>query len=157
DGMTGPLLKMDIRGKDGVSLKEKWAGGAQTRTYLGIANTGFPNMFMITGPESPSVLSNMPVSIEQHVEWITDCIEAMRKAGQTSIEATPQAQDEWVDHVNEVVSGTLMTGTNSWYMSANIQGKPRAFLPYLGPEGVGGYRRKCDEVAAQGYAGFELT
>ncbi len=155
DAMTGALKALHLKGRGGRTLDDEWTHGP--RSYLGIAVAGFPNLFAITGPQSPSVLSNMPVSIEQHVEWITDCIEAMRKAGQTTIEATPQAQDEWVDHVNEVVSGTLMTGTNSWYMSANIQGKPRAFLPYLGPEGVGGYRRKCDEVAAQGYAGFELT
>jgi hypothetical protein len=103
------------------------------------------------------VLSNMPVSIEQHVEWITDCIEAMRRTGKTTIEATPSAQDQWVAHVNKVVSATLMTSANSWYMGANIPGKPRAFLPYLGPEGVGGYRKKCDEVAAKGYEGFELV
>ena len=99
----------------------------------------------------------MPVSIEQHVEWITDCIDNMRKTGKTTIEATPEAQDQWVAHVNEIVNATLMTGANSWYMSANIAGKPRAFLPYLGPEGVGGYRKKCDEVAAKGYEGFELA
>ena len=99
----------------------------------------------------------MPVSIEQHVEWVTDCIEAMRKTGKTTIEATPSAQDQWVAHVNEIVNATLMTSANSWYMSANIPGKPRAFLPYLGPEGVGGYRRKCDEIAAKGYEGFELA
>ena len=94
-------------------------------------------------------------SIEQHVEWVTDCIDSMRKTGKTVIEAKPEAQDQWVAHVNEVVSATLMTKANSWYMSANIAGKPRAFLPYLGPEGVGGYRRKCDEIAAKGYEGFD--
>jgi cyclohexanone monooxygenase len=99
----------------------------------------------------------MPVSIEQHVEWVTDCIDNMRKTGKTTIEPTPQAQDQWVSHVNEIVNATLMTDTNSWYMSANIPGKPRAFLPYLGPEGVGGYRKKCDEVAANGYEGFALA
>ncbi len=99
----------------------------------------------------------MPVSIEQHVEWITDCIDSMRKTGKTTIEATPEAQDQWVAHVNEIVSATLMTSANSWYMGANIAGKPRAFLPYLGPEGFGGYRKKCDEVAAKGYEGFELA
>jgi cyclohexanone monooxygenase len=99
----------------------------------------------------------MPVSIEQHVEWVTGCIDNMRKTGKTTIEATPQAQDQWVAHVNEIVNQTLMPGANSWYMSANIPGKPRAFLPYLGPEGVGGYRKKCDEVAANGYQGFQLT
>ena len=99
----------------------------------------------------------MPVSIEQHVEWITDCIESMRRTGKSTIEPTPDAQDAWVAHVNEVVNATLIPTANSWYMSANIAGKPRAFLPYLGPEGVGGYRRKCDEVAAKGYEGFALA
>jgi cyclohexanone monooxygenase len=99
----------------------------------------------------------MPVSIEQHVEWVTECIEAMRETGKTTIEATRAAQDQWIAHVNEIVNATLMTSANSWYMSANIADKPRAFLPYLGPEGVGGYRKKCDEVAANGYEGFELA
>ena len=120
-------------------------------------SVGYPNLFAITGPQSPSVLTNMPVAIEQHVEWITDCIDAMRRNGKTTIEATPRAQDEWVAHVNEAIGGTLFPTANSWYMGANIPGKPRTFLPYLGPEGVGGYRRKCDEVAAKGYEGFELT
>jgi cation diffusion facilitator CzcD-associated flavoprotein CzcO len=155
DAMTGPLKALNLRGRGGRTLDEQWADGPHT--YLGISVAGFPNLFTITGPQSPSVLSNMPVSIEQHVEWITDCIDNMRKSGKTLIEATPQAQDQWVAHVNEIVNRTLMTGANSWYMSANIPGKPRAFLPYLGPEGVGGYRTKCDEIAARGYEGFELA
>ncbi len=155
DAMTGPLTALNLQGRGGGTLTEEWAHGP--RTYLGVAMAGFPNLFTITGPQSPSVLSNMPVSIEQHVEWITDCIDTMRREGRTTIEATPQAQDEWVAHVAEAAAGTLMTGTNSWYMGANIPGKPRVFLPYLGEEGVGGYRRKCDEVAADGYAGFALT
>jgi hypothetical protein len=112
---------------------------------------------MITGPQSPSVLSNMPVSIEQHVEWITDCIDHMRRNKLSTIEATPQAQQQWVAHVAEIVNTTLMPTANSWYMGANIAGKPRQFMPYLGPEGVGGYRKKCDEVAAKGYEGFALS
>jgi len=155
DAMTGPLKALNLRGRGGRTLDEQWADGPHT--YLGISVAGFPNLFTITGPQSPSVLSNMPVSIEQHVEWVTDCIDAMRQAGKTVIEATPEAQEHWVAHVNEVVGATLMTGANSWYMSANIPGKARAFLPYLGPEGVGGYRKKCDEVAAKGYEGFELA
>ena len=154
DAMTGPLKALNLKGRGGRTLDEQWADGPHT--YLGISVAGFPNLFTITGPQSPSVLSNMPVSIEQHVEWVTDCIDNMRKTGKTTIEATPEAQDQWVAHVNEIVNQTLMTGANSWYMSANIPGKPRAFLPYLGPEGVGGYRKKCDEVAAKGYEGFEL-
>ncbi len=155
DAMTGPLKALNLRGRGGRTLDEQWADGPHT--YLGISVAGFPNLFTITGPQSPSVLSNMPVSIEQHVEWVTDCIDAMRQAGKTVIEATPEAQEQWVAHVNAVVGATLMTGANSWYMSANIPGKARAFLPYLGPEGVGGYRKKCEEVAAKGYEGFELA
>jgi cation diffusion facilitator CzcD-associated flavoprotein CzcO len=155
DALTGPLKALNLKGRGGRALEEQWADGPHT--YLGIAIAGFPNMFAITGPQSPSVLSNMPVSIEQHVEWITDCIEHMRETGKTSIEATVAAQDQWIVHVNDIVSKTLMVKANSWYMGANIPGKPRTFLPYLGPEGVGGYRKKCDEVAAKGYEAFELA
>ena len=155
DALTGPLKALNLQGRGGRTLDEAWAEGP--RTYLGVAVAGFPNLFTITGPQSPSVLSNMPVSIEQHVEWIADCVDHMRRNGKTLIEATPGAQDRWVAHVNEVVSATLMPKANSWYMSANIPGKPRAFLPYLGPEGVGGYRKTCDDVAAKGYEGFDLT
>ncbi|MFP5112089.1 hypothetical protein ACSU64_06875 [Bacillaceae bacterium C204] len=135
-------------------MKEKWAGGAQTRTYLGIANAGFPNMFMITGPESPSVLSNMPVSIEQHVEWIADCIEYMRSQGVETIEAKVEAEEAWSKHCREVAESTLFTKTDSWYTGANIPGKPRGFLIYLG--GVGAYRQRCTEIAANGYEGFSF-
>ena len=155
DALTGPLKALNLRGRGGRTLDGEWAEGP--RTYLGVAVAGFPNLFTITGPQSPSVLSNMPVSIEQHVEWITDCLDHMRRTGKTLIEATPEAQDRWVAHVNEVVGATLMPRANSWYMSANIPGKPRAFLPYLGPEGVGGYRRTCDDVAAKGYEGFAMS
>jgi cation diffusion facilitator CzcD-associated flavoprotein CzcO len=155
DAMTGPLKALNLKGRGGLRLDDVWADGPHS--YLGISVAGFPNLFTITGPQSPSVLSNMPVSIAQHVEWVTDCIDAMRKAGKTIIEATPEAQDQWVSHVNEIVDATLMTSANSWYMSANIAGKPRAFLPYLDPEGVGGYRKRCDEVAANGYQGFALA
>lgn len=155
DALTGPLKSLHLKGRGSVALEDAWSDGPHT--YLGIAVAGFPNLFTITGPQSPSVLTNMPVAIEQHVEWVTDCIEAMQRSGKTVIEATPDAQDEWVAHVNEVVGMTLLPGANSWYMSANIEGKPRAFLPYLGLEGMGGYRRKCDEVAAKGYEGFTLA
>ena len=154
DALTGPFKALNLKGRGGRTLEQAWSDGPHT--YLGLGVVGFPNMFTITGPQSPSVLSNMPVSIEQHVEWVTDCIEAMRASGKTTIEPTQQAQDQWVAHVNEVVNTTLLTKANSWYMSANIAGKPRAFLPYLAPEGVGGYRRKCAEVAANGYEGFAL-
>ncbi|HKI73304.1 MAG TPA: cyclohexanone monooxygenase, partial [Pseudomonadales bacterium] len=114
-------------------------------------------LFCITGPGSPSVLSNMMVSIEQHVDWITDCIRHMAKNQVRSIEATEAAEQAWIEHVNMVASGTMLTAPscNSWYLGANIAGKPRIFMPYVG--GVGNYRNKCDEVAANGYEGFELA
>jgi cyclohexanone monooxygenase len=152
DAMTGTFFKMDIRGKEGIELKSKWAEGP--KTYLGLASAGFPNMFMITGPGSPSVLSNMPVSIEQHVEWISDVIEYLRERNAQAIEADPQAEADWVAHVNEIAGATLMPLANSWYLGANIPGKPRVFMPY--PGGVGVYRDKCDEVAANGYEGFVI-
>jgi cation diffusion facilitator CzcD-associated flavoprotein CzcO len=155
DAMTGPLKALHLKGRNGDTLDKLWADGPHT--YLGLAISGFPNLFTITGPQSPSVLSNMPVSIEHHVEWIADCIDGMRKTGKTTIEATPEAQANWGAHVNEIVNTTLMPRANSWYMSANVAGKPRAFLPYLDPEGVGGYRKRCDEVAANGYQGFALA
>ena len=155
DAMTGPLKSLNLKGRGGRTLDQEWSDGPHT--YLGISVAGFPNLFTITGPQSPSVLSNMPVSIEQHVDWVTDCISAMIETGKTTIEANAQAQEQWVAHVNEIVGGTLMTGANSWYMSANIAGKPRAFLPYLDPAGVGGYRKRCEEIAAKGYEGFEMA
>jgi len=130
DAMTGALKALNLKGRGGDTLDQQWADGPHT--YLGISIAGFPNFFTITGPQSPPVLAKMPVSIGQHVDWVTDCIDTMHKTGKTTIEATPQAQDQWVAHVNEIVSKTLMPGANSWYMSANIPGKPRAFLPYLG-------------------------
>ena len=152
DALTGPLKKLGIKGRGDRMLAQEWEEGPQT--YLGVAASGYPNLFMITGPQSPSVLSNMPVSIEQHVEWVTECIAHMRRNKLATIEATAQAQDDWGAHVAEIVSATLMPSANSWYMGANIQGKARRFLPYLGPEGVGGYRRKCAEIAENGYEGF---
>ena len=153
DAMTGSFFKMDIRGRDDLPLKEKWAEGP--KTYLGLSSAGFPNMFMITGPGSPSVLSNMPVSIEQHVEWISDLIEYTRERDIALVEADAQAETAWVEHVNEVAEQTLFPLANSWYLGANIPGKPRVFMPY--PGGVGNYREKCDEVVANGYEGFALT
>jgi cyclohexanone monooxygenase len=155
DAFTGSLKALNLAGRTGRKLDEAWADGPHA--YLGVAIAGFPNFFMITGPQSPSVLSNMPVSIEQHVEWITKCIDTLRRSGKTTIEATHQAQEQWVAHVNEIVGGTLLPRANSWWMSANIAGKPRAFLPYLDPEGVGGYRKRCDEIAAKRYEGFALS
>ena len=120
-----------------------------------MAVAGFPNLFAITGPGSPSVLSNMIVSIEQHADWIADCIAYLREHHRTRIEATAEAESEWVQHVNDVGHATLYPQANSWYMGANIPGKPRIFMPYIG--GVGVYRQTCDAIAAQGYTGFTLT
>ena len=153
DAMTGALLKIDIRGRGGHTLAEKWSAGP--RTYLGLAVAGFPNLFMITGPGSPSVLSNMIVSIEQHVDWIADCLAHLRACGHAVIEATAEAEDAWVAHVNEVGHMTLYPRARSWYMGANVPGKPRIFMPYIG--GVGVYREKCDAVASAGYEGFRLS
>jgi cyclohexanone monooxygenase len=153
DAMTGSVARIDIVGRGGQTLNQKWAEGA--RTYLGLMSAGFPNLFIITGPGSPSVLSNMIVSIEQHVDWIADCLAYMRSKGLAAMEATRPAEDKWVDHVNEVAHTTLYPQAASWYMGANIPGKPRIFMPYIG--GVPAYRQKCNEVAARGYEGFALT
>ena len=151
DAMTGALDRIDIRGRDGLTLKDKWAEGP--KTYLGLGVAGFPNLFTITGPGSPSVLSNMIPSIEQHVNWIADCLAALSAGGVATIEANPEAEDAWVTHVNEVASLTLYTGCNSWYLGANVPGKPRVFMPYIG---FPPYVEKCNEVAANGYEGFAL-
>jgi cyclohexanone monooxygenase len=153
DAMTGALTRIDIHGTDGSTLKEKWEHGP--RTYLGLMCAHFPNMFMITGPGSPSVLSNMHVSIEQDVDWITDCLGALRSKGITRMEATQEAEDNWVLHGIEVANTTLYPKAASWYMGANIEGKPRVFMPYIG--GVSTYKQKCAEVAANGYVGFQLA
>lgn len=153
DAMTGPLLGPDIIGRDGISLRDKWAAGPTT--YLGIATAGFPNLFTITGPGSPSVLTNMLVSIEQHVEWIADYLAHAQSTDVVTIEAEQAAEDDWTAHVNQVASFTLYPQANSWYMGANVPGKPRVFMPYLG--GVDGYRTICDDVAANGYRGFRLV
>jgi cation diffusion facilitator CzcD-associated flavoprotein CzcO len=153
DAMTGPLFRMGIIGKDALSLEKKWEAGP--RTYLGVSTVGFPNLFMITGPGSPSVLSNMTTSIEQHVDWITDTIKHMEAEDLATIEATESYEDNWVQHVNEVADMTLYKHANSWYLGSNIPGKPRVFMPYVG--GVGAYRAKCDEVVANGYEGFVLA
>jgi cation diffusion facilitator CzcD-associated flavoprotein CzcO len=150
DAMTGALMRVDIRGTDGITLKEAWAEGP--KTYLGLSTPRFPNMFMITGPGSPSVLTNMVTSIEQHVEWISDCITYVGNLGR--IEATPEAAEAWVDHVNMIASFSLFPTCNSWYLGANIPGKKRVFMPLLGFQP---YDVKCQEVAANGYEGFAVT
>jgi cyclohexanone monooxygenase len=153
DAMTGSLLRIDIRGEGGQSLRDKWAAGP--RMLLGLMTAGFPNLFAITGPGSPSVISNMIVSIEQHVDWISRCLADLRACGATRIEATAEAEESWVAHVNEVAGRTLYPQANSWYMGRNIPGKPQVFMPYIG--GVGAYRKTCDEIAADGYRGFRIS
>jgi cyclohexanone monooxygenase len=153
DAMTGPYNKIDIRGRGGDLLRDKWAEGP--RTYLGLMSAGYPNLFAITGPQSPSVLTNMPVAIEQHVEWISDLIQHMRDSGLDVVEPTREAEDEWIEHSQEVAYATLFPKSATWYMGANIPGKPQVFLPYLG--GLGPYRQKCDEVAANDYEGFAFA
>jgi cyclohexanone monooxygenase len=152
DAMTGTLFNVDIRGRRDQALKEKWYAGP--RTYLGLMSEAFPNMFMITGPGSPSVKSNMVMSIEQHVDFVTDSIVHMREQGYDVMEPTVDAEDDWVDHVQETANKTLFPRANSWYMGANIPGKPRLFMPYIG--GVGVYRKICEDIVAEGYKGFRF-
>jgi cation diffusion facilitator CzcD-associated flavoprotein CzcO len=155
DAMTGALNRIDIRGRHGELLRDAWAAGP--RTLLGLQSAGFPNLFMITGPGSPSVLANMVVGVEQHVEWIGACLTYLRDHGHNTIEATLDAQDAWVDHVNEVARGDVHTAPtcNSWYLGANIPGKPRVFMPYVG--GLPRYIEQAEAVASAGYAGFALA
>jgi cation diffusion facilitator CzcD-associated flavoprotein CzcO/acetyl esterase/lipase len=153
DAMTGAIVAVDIEGRDGVTLKDKWAHGPQT--YLGLMSAGFPNLFFITGPGSPSVLSNMAVSIEQHVDWIVDRLEQLRAGGLTTIEPTPTAEDGWRQHNVDCADITLLPLANSWYMGANVPGKPRVVYPYTG--GVGTYRAICNEVVDRGLLGFTLS
>jgi cyclohexanone monooxygenase len=153
DAMTGALREIDVSVKGGDVLAEQWEAGP--RTYLGLMVAGFPNMFVITGPGSPSVKTQMILAIEQHTDWVADCLTHLRKNGFNRIEAERQAQDAWVQHVNEVADSTLYPLANSWYVGANIPGKPRVFMPYVG--GFAGYKQKCDEIAANEYEGFVLT
>lgn len=152
DAMTGSLTRMGIVGRGGLTLAEAWEHGPHT--YLGVAVAGFPNLFTITGPGSPSVLSNMMVSIEQHVEWISNLVAHARSEGLSVVEAQSSAQVKWVEHVNEVANYTLYPHAASWYLGANVPGKTRVFMPYVG--GVGAYRQRCEQVAAAGYEGFSL-
>ena len=151
DAMTGALLAIDIRGSDGLKLRDAWHGGP--RTYLGLLTAGFPNLFLVTGPGSPSVLANMVVAIEHHVNWIVDCIKRLESRGVKRFEAKSEYQDAWVDHVNELANKTLFTSASSWYLGANIPGKPRVFMPYVG--GFPAYVEKCREVFANGLVGFQ--
>ena len=152
DALTGPLMRVGITGRDGLTLKDKWAAGP--RTYLGVACEGFPNLFMVTGPGSPSVLGNMPTSIEQHVDWICDCLRDMRARGHHQIEPTTTSEVAWGEEVRALADATLFPEADSWYLGANIPGKPRVFMPYIG--GFGNYRKRCAEVAARGYEGFSF-
>jgi cyclohexanone monooxygenase len=153
DAMTGALREIDIRVKGGRVLADEWQAGP--RTYLGLMMAGFPNMFVVTGPGSPSVKTQMILAIEQHTDWIADCLAHLRAGGFTRIEPDREAQDAWVQHVNDVADGTLYPLANSWYVGANIPGKPRVFMPYVG--GFADYKGKCDAVAAGDYEGFVLT
>ena len=153
DAMTGALREIDIRTSDGAVLADHWAGGPLT--YLGLMVSGFPNMFVITGPGSPGVKTQMIASIEQHVDWIADAIDHLHKHQLDRIAPDADAENEWVSHVNAVADSTLYPLANSWYVGANIPGKPRVFMPYVG--GFDRYKKRCDEVAAGGYPGFTLS
>jgi cation diffusion facilitator CzcD-associated flavoprotein CzcO/acetyl esterase/lipase len=153
DAMTGPVVAVDITGRDGVTLREKWMDGPST--YLGLTTAGFPNFFTITGPGSPSVLSNMAVSIEQHVDWVVDCLDHLRARGFETIEPTSVAEAGWNQHVEDCAAITLYPTADSWYMGANVPGKPRVFLPYVA--GVDAYRAACDEVATKEYLGYRFA
>ena len=150
--MTGAVTRIYIKGRQVRSLEDKWAEGP--RAFLGLATEGFPNMFLVTGPGSPSVLSNMLPSIEQHVEWISDCIEYLNENHLSTIDVSIDAENEWVRHVNEVGNTSVYPRCNSWYLGANVEGKKRVFMPYLG---VPPYVEKCKEVVAAGYEGFVLS
>jgi cation diffusion facilitator CzcD-associated flavoprotein CzcO len=153
DAMTGTLLGMNIRGRGGLPLKKKWAEGP--RNYLGLAVAGFPNMFTVTGPGSPSVLANMIPAIEQHLDWIADCLAYLTEKGLGEIEPVEDAESEWMDHVRVVGEASLRSHCDSWYVGANVPGKPRIFMPYIGS--VPEYARRCNEAAAKGYEGFRLA
>ena len=152
--MTGALREIDMRGEGGEKLADKWEGGPLT--YLGLMVAGFPNMFIITGPGSPGVKSQMILSIEQHIDWIADCLDDDARTAASRASSRPRKRrTAWVEHVNEVADCTLYPLANSWYVGANIPGKPRVFMPYVG--GVHAYTRKCNEVARKGYEGFALS
>jgi cyclohexanone monooxygenase len=152
DAMTGAILDIDIRVKGGSALRDAWRDGP--KTYLGVMVSGFPNMTIITGPGSPSVKTNMISAIEQHVDWITDLVQHVDQTKKAKFEAQPQAQETWVQHVNEVADSTLYPKANSWYTGANIPGKPRVFMPYVA--GLDKYRKICDDVATKGYQGISI-
>ncbi|MGE4243121.1 flavin-containing monooxygenase [Ramlibacter sp.] len=153
DALSGALTRIDVRGVGGRKLTDKWADGA--KTYLGLLTAGFPNLFTVTGPGSPGPLANMSMSIEQHIDWITNCMTYMRDKGYDRIDAQPEFEESWMQGVQDIVKRTLYLKANSWYLGANVPGKPKVFLPYLG--GHGTYRKKCESVAQAGYEGFTLS
>ena len=152
DAFTGALFRMDVRGRNGQPLQDRWSAGP--RTLFGLSAHGFPNMFTITGPQSPSVLFNMPLGIEMHCEWIAECIDYMNLNGFGSIEADAKEEDQWIAHVKEIADATLLPKADSWYLGSNIPGKPRVFLVYLG--GGKQYKQIITDAATKGYEGFTL-
>jgi cation diffusion facilitator CzcD-associated flavoprotein CzcO len=152
DAMTGTLMRLDLTGRDGLRIQDKWRAGPLN--YLGLMTQGFPNLFNVAGPGSTSAFTNVMVSIEHHVNWIGDCIAWLNTQGHATIEPTAEAEDAWVAHVNTVAEGTVMLSCNSWYLGANIPGKPRMFMPLVG---FPPYAQKCAEVAQSGYSGFALA
>jgi cyclohexanone monooxygenase len=152
DAVTGALERLNLKGEKGQNLKDEWTSGP--RTYLGLMSVGFPNLFFITGPGSPSILTNVVVSIEQHVDWIARCIQHMNATQKSKIQAQAPAQEAWVQRVNDLAKNTLFPASASWYMGANVPGKPRVFLPFLG--GLGTYTEICEQVISDGYRGFDF-
>ena len=152
DAMTGTLMRLDLRGRGGLGIRQKWRAGPLN--YLGLAIAGFPNLFNIAGPGSTSAFTNVIVAIEHHVDWIADCVAHLNAHGHATIEATERAESAWVAHVNAVAQRTVYLSCNSWYLGANIPGKPRMFMPLIG---FPPYADKCAEVARNGYDGFVLT
>ncbi len=156
DAMTGALTRVDVRGRDGILLRDVWAGEGPV-SYLGLAVAGFPNLFTIQGPGSPSAATNFVAALEQHVEWIGDCIAYLKGSGYRTIDALPEAQQEWIEHTTSLVAPTVLvhSSCNSWYNGANVPGKKRMYMGYTA--GIPEYRRRCDEIADAGYVGFKLA
>jgi cyclohexanone monooxygenase len=153
DAFTGSLLKPEIVGRDGVNLRDKWGDGPTT--FLGVAVAGFPNLLIVAGPGSPSLLSNVMVSIEEQIDWFGELIRSIEERGATTFDIDPEAERDWVAHVNERVRETLYMSTNSYYNGAEVAGKPRVFMPYSG--GVRGYRRRLEACANEDYRGFRFA
>ena len=153
DAGSGALTRMDIRGRNGRSLKQEWS--KEIRTAMGMQIHGYPNLFSTASPLAPTAaLCNMPTCLQAQVEWVTDCIAFARDAGKSVVEPTKEFEESWVRHHDEVANRTLLVKTDSWYMGSNVEGKPRRLLSYAG--GVGNYHRQCDDQAAMGYPGFAM-